>query len=107
MAAVNGEREKKDRRSVSWRATQTDQMRATKVMSAYFSSEWIHEEKRRYYRAWVQQDLFGDWVLCCRWGSLDSARGGHKTFLCSTQEEGAAHLQKFSKRRISRGYSQN
>ncbi len=71
---------------------------------AYVSSEWVHEEKRRYYCAWVQQDLFSDWVLCCRWGSLDSARGGQKTLLCHSKELGATLLQKMEKRRASRGY---
>ena len=32
---------------------------------------WIHDEKRRYYGVFLQQDLFGDWTLVRNWGSLE------------------------------------
>lgn len=36
---------------------------------------WVNSVNRRYYRAHLQPDLFGDWTLTRCWGSLDSYHG--------------------------------
>lgn len=46
---------------------------------------WVHQEKRRYYRVLVYQDLLGDWVLNRSWGALDSGRGGVRTEVIEIQ----------------------
>lgn len=66
---------------------------------------WINKDKRRFYRAWVYQDLLDDWVLMRIWGSLDSSLGGERKELLSGLEEGLSKLQGIHKRRVSRQYS--
>ncbi len=36
---------------------------------------WANDAKARYYRAWLIEDLFGDWTLITVWGGLGSRRG--------------------------------
>lgn len=42
--------------------------------------EWrfVHRAKRRWYKVRVQKDLFGQVVILCLWGSLDSRLGGKR-----------------------------
>jgi hypothetical protein len=68
------------------------------------NSVWIHQEKRRYYRAHLQRDLFGDWALIRSWGSLDSHHGQVRTERVNNQSEGQQILVGISKRRASQGY---
>ena len=65
---------------------------------------WINPEKRRYYRAHLQVDLFGDWTLTRCWGSLDSHLGQVRTELVVNQVHGLRVLAGIDKRRSIRGY---
>jgi hypothetical protein len=65
---------------------------------------WINPEKRRYYRACLQTDLFGDWTLTRCWGSLDSHHGQVRTELVDNQAHGLRVLAGIEKRRTIRGY---
>jgi hypothetical protein len=65
---------------------------------------WIHQEKRRYYRAHLQPDLFGDWALIRSWGSLDSHHGQVRSERVNSQREGQQILVGISRRRACHGY---
>jgi hypothetical protein len=65
---------------------------------------WIHHEKRRYYRAHLQPDLFGAWTLTRSWGSLDNQQGQVRTELVMSQVKGKQILDGIYKRRASHGY---
>lgn len=65
---------------------------------------WIHQQKRRYYRASVYQDLLGDWVLMRDWGALDSKLGGMKTELLAGEAEGVEKMAAIAKRRKQHHY---
>jgi len=67
---------------------------------------WRHEQKRRYYRAWLAQDLLGDWVLVRTWGSLDSHLGGSAQELVPDCAAGQEALRRLDRRRRQRGYRQ-
>jgi len=64
---------------------------------------WIHQEKRRYYRVRLYQDLLGDWVLSRSWGALDSAKGGSRVEVIEAQRFDDL-LAEIGKRRRVRGY---
>lgn len=65
---------------------------------------WVNPQNQRYYSADLEQDLFGEWVLNCRWGSLRSQRGGVKITAVQSWEEGRAMIDALAKRRCKRGY---
>jgi hypothetical protein len=65
---------------------------------------WIHQEKRRYYRAHLQTDLFGDWALIRSWGSLDSHHGQVRTERVDSQTKGRQIMAGIGRRRASHGY---
>jgi hypothetical protein len=65
---------------------------------------WVNMAKRRYYRAFLQEDLLGDWVLVRCWGSLDSQHGRICTELVDSMASGLATFGKIEKQRSTRGY---
>jgi len=65
---------------------------------------WIHPETRRYYRALLQQDLFGDWTVITSWGSLDSRQGRYRIHKVVDQAEGLMEIEAIDVRRRKRGY---
>lgn len=65
---------------------------------------WIHPDKRRYYQAWLSQDLFGDWTLIRRYGGLQSKRGNHRIHGFPTLRAGQQALQALDHHRRLRGY---
>jgi predicted DNA-binding WGR domain protein len=65
---------------------------------------WINMEKRRYYRAVVQLDLFGDLTITRSWGSLDNNRGQVRTETINTYDQGKKIMGDIEKRRNYRGY---
>ncbi|MES9991294.1 MAG: WGR domain-containing protein [Candidatus Thiodiazotropha sp.] len=65
---------------------------------------WINQEKRRYYRAHLQPDLFGVWTLTRSWGSLDSNHGQVRRELVDSQTKGQQILAGINKRRSYHGY---
>lgn len=68
------------------------------------SQLWVHQQKRRYYRAYLCRDLFGAVYLYCVWGSLDSKQGGERSEIFSHWGEALEQMEKVSKRRRQHGY---
>lgn len=69
-------------------------------MKAY----WINSESRRYFRALLQQDLFGDWTVITSWGSLDSRQGQYRIHRVADEAEGLRTIEDLDERRRKRGY---
>jgi hypothetical protein len=71
------------------------------------SMHWVHPEKRRYYQAFVLEDLLGDWEVVSAWGTLDSKHGGSrgsKRKVVGSREAAEAVMAEIGKRRRQRGY---
>jgi len=66
---------------------------------------WVNEEKRRYYQVHLVEDLFRQWSLIICWGALDSRRGGVRSIVVSSYDEGLERIREIDKRRKQRGYS--
>ncbi len=58
---------------------------------------------RRYYVAWVQQDLFGP-VVVRIWGGIGTSRGGTKTDSFESASAAESALARLTRRLESRGY---
>lgn len=65
---------------------------------------WVHHEKHRYYRVYLEQDLFGDWAVRMVWGGRLSRRGGMRSIAVASYEEGLLKIRALEKRRRARGY---
>jgi predicted DNA-binding WGR domain protein len=65
---------------------------------------WVHPKKRRYYQAFVLQDLLGDWEVVAAWGALDSQQGGSLRKVVGSREAGAQVIAQLGQRRRQRGY---
>ena len=63
---------------------------------------WVTDS--RYYRAIVQQDLFGCWELLKAWGGLGSRLGRHQVCPATSREQAFELLEAEERRRVSRGY---
>lgn len=66
--------------------------------------EWVHTEKRRYYRASAEIDLLGDMVVVQDYGSLDTARGGRLIRIVRDLEEARRVLISIGSVRARHGY---
>lgn len=58
----------------------------------------------RYYRAVVQQNLFGQWELVRSWGGLGTRLGGMLIYPATNREDALARLAEEAQRRRKRGY---
>ncbi|MCL4319023.1 MAG: WGR domain-containing protein [Firmicutes bacterium] len=58
----------------------------------------------RWYRVWVQPDLFNDWVVWTAWGRLGSAQYRQRLYPVPDRESAAALVQHIIDRKIRRGY---
>lgn len=58
----------------------------------------------RYYWCALRRNLFGEWVLQCKWGGRRTGKGGQRATLCADIEEGHRLIQDVLKRRCCRGY---
>jgi len=58
----------------------------------------------RWYRVWVQPDLFEDWVVWTAWGRLRSARYRQRLYPAVDPESAAALARQIINRKIRRGY---
>ena len=67
--------------------------------------EWIHAEKRRYYRAFTETDLLGNMVVVQDYGSMDTARGGRLTRIAKDSEDADKVLRSIGKIRLRHGYT--
>ncbi len=73
-------------------------------MDYHTSKLWKNPATRRYYRVIVAPDLFGELNLIRVWGSLDNARGNHKTERLADWQEVNTRLEQISKERRRKGY---
>ena len=64
------------------------------------------ESDKRYYIAWVHQDIFGAWILSSYWGGLGTRLGGEKHRPINTAIEAEKRLASISKLREKHGYKQ-
>lgn len=60
----------------------------------------------RWYAAELTQDLLGDWVVWCYWGSRHSRQGGARCYLVADESTGRRQLQQIAVRRQRRRYVQ-
>lgn len=67
---------------------------------------WHHLEKRRYYRVYVQQDLWGNTCMIRSWGSLDTAAGNYRIDPLASNQVVSDALNEIGKRRRQRNYIQ-
>ena len=66
---------------------------------------WINPEKARYYRVFLDQDLFGDWTLIKVWGGIGSNRGRMHSTGVASYEAGIELVDEIARRRSQRGYT--
>lgn len=59
----------------------------------------------KYYEAYIQPNLLGEFTIIKSWGSMDSNRGNHKIMFCENQEQLENIIEQIKKRRKYRGYS--
>jgi predicted DNA-binding WGR domain protein len=64
--------------------------------------EW--RSPRRYYRVFIQRNLFGQWELLRVWGGVGSRRGGHVVQPVATREDALLLLQQVQRKRAQHGY---
>lgn len=62
------------------------------------------ETENKYYIAWLEKDLFKDWILIKAWGSKYSKLGSVRKELCDSYHNGIFRLQTLDKKRRQRGY---
>ena len=65
---------------------------------------WQRPSDRRHYHAELSQNLFGNWVLTCKWGHAYSRRGRSMETLCQDYEDGLRQMKRVAKRRSQRDY---
>ena len=68
---------------------------------------WLHsrwEKDSRYYELWVQQDLWGQWLLTRVWGRRGTALGQIRHELCESYAEGLTKYAEAENKRAKRGY---
>jgi len=66
---------------------------------------WIHPEKARYYQAFLDQNLFGEWTLITAWGGIGSNRGRMHCTCVTSYEAGVEQIDAIARRRVQRGYA--
>ena len=81
--------------------------KAIVTASAFQFDKWQNarwESGNRFYSVSIMQDLFGEWTVCCAWGSLFDRRGRHTSTVVGSREEAFALSKKIGQRREKRGY---
>jgi hypothetical protein len=79
----------------------------TMTQPSYDPAQWqelFWQRGDRYYWCALRQNLFGEWVLLCKWGGRRTGKGGQRETLCADREEGYRLMQEVFKRRHRRGY---
>lgn len=66
---------------------------------------WINPEKARYYKVFLDQDLFGDWIVIKVWGGIGSNRGRIHSTGVASYEAGIELVDEIARRRAQRGYA--
>lgn len=72
-------------------------------MHLWQSIEWRKDKK--YYRATIQQDIFGTWIVERIWGRINSKIGNHKTNGYTNYTEATETIITIKKQRQYRGYA--
>lgn len=67
------------------------------------SHRW-HKGNQRFYKAYLQKDLFNHWTLICVWGGINSRLGNYKQFAFDSFDNAIDMLDKIKERRKDRGY---
>lgn len=67
---------------------------------------WENPATRRYYRAIVQQNLWGDWELYCVWGGIGNQRGNSKVIPATSRDDANLKMTALTNRRLKRHYHQ-
>jgi len=62
------------------------------------------EKNTRYYEAYLQQDLWGQWILTRVWGRRGTLLGQVRHLPCASYADGLEQLAQLDKRRRQRGY---
>jgi len=62
------------------------------------------EKDTRYYEAYLQQDLWGQWILTRVWGRCGTLLGQVRNLPCASYADGLDQLARLDKRRRQRGY---
>ena len=58
----------------------------------------------RWYRVWIQPDLFCDWVVWTAWGRLGSSRYRQRLYPAADAASADALARRLIRRKIQRGY---
>ena len=73
----------------------------------YKSDRWKSAAWRRgtrYYYCQLQQDLFGNWIVCKSWGDVRSKRGREMIVNCACYDDAVQIFSAVEKRRKYRKY---
>ena len=65
---------------------------------------WERQSDRRYYKAWLQRDLFGDFCLFYSHGSIGTTRGNWHSIPCKNIDHAKYLLRETFKARKKKGY---
>ena len=65
---------------------------------------WENPINLRYYAAFVQKDLFEDWIAIVWYGSKCTRRGRQRSFYCKDESNALKFLESVDKKRAKRGY---
>ena len=66
---------------------------------------WKHPKSGRYYIAYIDLDLLGDWAITCVWGGKGKRPSRVKHFYSASFEEAIVVLSDIEKRRLARWYT--
>lgn len=62
-------------------------------------------KNHKYYKVYLQPNLFGTFSIVCVWGSINNNLGNCRTIICDTKKELELTLKNIFKTRKYRGYS--
>lgn len=66
---------------------------------------WVNQKNKRYYRAEIVGDMFGECSIQFSWGGLNSNRGNGKIEPCECNKAALLRIEELKKERKDRGYS--
>jgi hypothetical protein len=74
-----------------------------KLMPPFY--RWENLEKQRYYIAYINQDLWGNWLVSCSWGGKNRAGGRVNHLMGSSYRDAIDCLALIHKKRLKHGYT--
>ena len=66
---------------------------------------WHWESKFRYYKLFLCQNLFAEWIIMKQWSGLKTRIQGSKTIYCKSIDEVDKVFKNTHNRRLTRGYT--